>query len=110
MKAKLISIVSLLFISVTVFSQDAFDALTASQYPLKGTARYMSMGGAFTALGGDASTISLNPAGLGVYHSSEVTATLNLQNNATSSMWNYCCCVNYYSSLTNKLYCSSLTF
>jgi hypothetical protein len=88
MKAKLISIVSLLFISVTVFSQDAFDALTASQYPLKGTARYMSMGGAFTALGGDASTISLNPAGLGVYHSSEVTTTLNLQDNSTSSMWN----------------------
>ncbi len=88
MKTTLISIISLLVFSATAFSQDGFDALKASQYPLKGTARYMSMGGAFTALGGDASSISLNPAGLGVYRSSEVTATLNLQDNTTSSLWN----------------------
>ncbi|MBB3186483.1 OmpP1/FadL family transporter [Microbacter margulisiae] len=88
MKTTLISIVSLLLFSTTVFSQDGFDALKASQYPLKGTARYMSMGGAFTSLGGDPSSITLNPAGLGVYRSSELSATLNLQDNTTSSLWN----------------------
>ena len=31
----------------------------------------MSMGGAFTALGGDISTLSQNPAGIGVFRSSE---------------------------------------
>jgi len=68
--------------------QDEFDALKASQTQLKGTARFMSMGGAFTALGGDASAIALNPAGLGVYRSSELTATLNLLNSSTKSTWN----------------------
>lgn len=71
-----------------IHAQDEFDALKASQTQLKGTARYMGMGGAFTALGGDASAISLNPAGLGVYRSSELTATLNMMNNSTNSTWN----------------------
>lgn len=88
MKTKLITVISCLIFSAIAFAQDGFDALTYSQYPLKGTARYMSMGGAFTSLGGDASSITLNPAGIGVYQSSEVTATLNLQNNVTSSVWN----------------------
>ncbi|MFI3316337.1 MAG: outer membrane protein transport protein [Rikenellaceae bacterium] len=32
-----------------------------------GTARSMAMGGAFTSLGGDMSTVSINPAGLGMF-------------------------------------------
>jgi hypothetical protein len=88
LKQSLISISLLLGLAASIHAQDEFDALKASQMQLKGTARYMSMGGAFTALGGDASAISLNPAGLGVYRSSELTATLNLLNSSTSSTWN----------------------
>jgi hypothetical protein len=40
-----------------------------------GTARAMSMGGAFGALGGDASSIAINPAGIAVYRSSEFAFT-----------------------------------
>lgn len=59
-------------------AQGATDAFTLSQTQLRGTARYISMGGAFGALGGDLSTLTQNPAGIGVYRSSEIGATLDL--------------------------------
>lgn len=59
-------------------AQGAIDGFNFSQPDLKGTARFMSMGGAFGALGGDLSTLSQNPAGIGVYRSSEIGFTLNL--------------------------------
>lgn len=61
-----------------VSAQSAMDAFTASESQLRGTARYVSMGGAFGALGGDLSTLNQNPAGLGVYRSSEFGATLDI--------------------------------
>ncbi|MDE6534796.1 MAG: outer membrane protein transport protein [Muribaculaceae bacterium] len=65
-------------------AQSAMDAFTASESQLRGTARYVSMGGAFGALGGDLSTLTQNPAGLGVYRSSEFGATLDIDfHNAT---------------------------
>jgi hypothetical protein len=54
-------------------AQDQADALRYSQLILGGTARFMAMGGAFTALGGDASTLAYNPAGLGVFNKSQIT-------------------------------------
>lgn len=38
-----------------------------------GTARSMAMAGAFTSLGGDLSALGINPAGLGMYRSNEVS-------------------------------------
>ena len=68
-----------------MMAQGAIDAYTLSQSDLRGTARYMSMAGAFGALGGDLSTLNQNPAGIGVYRKSEVGVTLNLdfQNSST---------------------------
>lgn len=63
---------------MTTYGQSAIDAYRFSQPDLKGTARFMSMGGAFGALGGDLSTLSQNPAGIGVYRSNEVGFTLDL--------------------------------
>ena len=40
-----------------------------------GTARAMAMAGAFTSLGADASSLAINPAGLGMYRKSELTLT-----------------------------------
>ncbi len=59
-------------------AQSAVDAYNLSQNDLRGTARFMSMGGAFTALGGDLSSITQNPAGIGVYRRSEIGATLDI--------------------------------
>ncbi|HRC67042.1 MAG TPA: hypothetical protein PK976_03800, partial [Bacteroidales bacterium] len=60
------------------FSQGEVEALKLSGSDLSGTARGMAMGGAFGALGGDLTGISINPAGIGVYRSSEVVGTLGL--------------------------------
>ena len=42
-----------------------------------GTARYVGMGGAMTAIGGDPSAALDNPAGLGLYRHSEIMLTLD---------------------------------
>ena len=49
--------------SGVVFAQGELDAYRYSQTELNGTARYLGMGGAFGALGGDISSMSSNPAG-----------------------------------------------
>lgn len=61
-----------------MFAQTAIDAYSISQSDLRGSARFMSMGGAFTALGGDISTLNQNPAGIGVYRSSDLSVTLDI--------------------------------
>ncbi|MDE6486070.1 MAG: hypothetical protein K2L76_01025 [Muribaculaceae bacterium] len=67
-----------LALPVMAIAQSSVDAYALSQGELRGTARFMSMGGAFTALGGDLSAITLNPASIGVYRSSEIGATLDI--------------------------------
>lgn len=42
-----------------------------------GTARYVGMGGAMTAIGGDPSAAMVNPAGLGVYRRSEISVSID---------------------------------
>lgn len=67
-------------------TQTAYDALIASSNELNGTARFMAVGGAMGALGGDASTIFYNPAGIGIYRSSELTVSANVNwDNSTMS-------------------------
>lgn len=74
-----------------MFAQSAIDAYRISQPDLKGTARFMGMGGAFGALGGDLSSISVNPAGIGVYRSGDVgfTVDLDLQKSVNKPSGNF---------------------
>lgn len=69
-------------------AQTEFDAFKMVQTDINGTARYMSMGGAFGALGGDASAIKDNPAGLGIYRRSELVGSLNLLSQKSTANWN----------------------
>jgi len=63
-------------LSITsLMAQTAVDALRYSRIVPGGTARFVSMGGAFGALGGDFSMLSTNPGGIGLYKSSEFTIT-----------------------------------
>ncbi len=71
-----------------VTAQNVDDALRYSQIFYGGTARFMSMGGAFTALGGDISSLSQNPAGLGVFRSSELIITPQMYHIKTSAGFN----------------------
>jgi hypothetical protein len=66
-------------------AQDAFDVLQMSQTELRGTSRFQSMAGAFGALGGDLSTLTQNPAGIGVYRNSDLGITLSLDFNSSKS-------------------------
>lgn len=74
-----------LLLSGSAFGQGEMDAFNLSYNDLTGTARSVAMGGAFGALGGDVSGISINPAGIGVYKSSELVTTLNFTNAKTKT-------------------------
>lgn len=78
MKKTLLALATAAAVPAGVMAQSAVDAYTLSQTDQRGTARFMSMGGAFTALGGDLSTLNQNPAGIGVYRRSEIGATLDI--------------------------------
>ncbi|MDE7154301.1 MAG: hypothetical protein K2O00_07670 [Muribaculaceae bacterium] len=69
--------------ALAAFAQSGFDGYQLSHSDLRGTARFMSMGGAFTALGGDMSSLNQNPAGIGIYRKSEVSLTVDF--NMTNS-------------------------
>ncbi|MDT0689453.1 outer membrane protein transport protein [Salegentibacter sp. F188] len=77
-----------------VAGQTTADAYRYSSEELTGTARYRSMSGAFGALGGDISAISINPAGSAVFLNSFATFTLDHRNSENS--------VNYFNGLTTN--------
>ena len=78
-------LVVLLF-PISIFAQGPNDVLRLSHYYSYGSARMVSMGGAFGALGSEFTTLSHNPAGLGVFRTSEFsfTPSLKIRNNETS--------------------------
>lgn len=84
---KVLIVMSVLALSSTAFSQSELDAFKYAQSDLNGTARYLSMGGAFGALGGDISAMNTNPAGLAIYRSSEVVTTLSLSSIGAKTNW-----------------------
>lgn len=61
-------------------SQEVSDALRFSQDNLTGTARFRAMSGAFGALGGDLSSISVNPAGSAIFINNQMGVTFSNQN------------------------------
>lgn len=74
-----------LAVPMLAISQTSYDAYQLSRYDLRGTARFMSMGGAFTALGGDLSTLNQNPGGIGVYRKSDIGLTLDIDMQSAKS-------------------------
>ena len=86
---KVLTIASALALSTSfAFAQGLTDAYKyVNNGDVTGTARSMAMGGAFGALGGDISVMNHNPAGLAIYRSSEVVATIDVSNMASKSNW-----------------------
>ncbi len=82
---KLSFLISMLFLSAMLNAQTAADALRYSNLNYSGTARFTSMSGAFTAVGADFSVLSSNPAGMGLFKSSDFTITPSLYFGKTSS-------------------------
>ncbi|MDB2314833.1 outer membrane protein transport protein [Flavobacteriaceae bacterium] len=67
------------------YAQSIDDILRYSRTELKGSARYVSLGGAFNALGGDFSAINDNPAAAAVFLNSEIGVTLNNLDNKVNA-------------------------
>jgi len=90
-----ISFIALLLVCTlsTTQAQTETQALRYSMHNPFGTARYAAQGGATGALGGDLSSVQINPAGLGFYRSSEITYTNSFYWVNTSS--------NYLGSVTD---------
>ncbi len=101
-RSLIISLICLLFSSLAV-SQNEMDALRYAQIFPDGTARFASMGGAFGAIGGDITSLSINPAGIGIYRSSSfsVTPALNYNQANTRFFNNHVDDMKYSANLNN---------
>jgi len=82
---KIILFFAVSFIANWVYGQGEMDAFKLSNNDLSGSARGIAMGGAFGALGGDVTGVSQNPAGIGVYRSSEIAGSLDFSSVNTES-------------------------
>ncbi|MBR5540989.1 MAG: hypothetical protein IKU64_01310 [Bacteroides sp.] len=80
--------VGAMILAMHINAQNAYDAERLLGNDLNGTARYVGMGGAMSALGGDISVIGSNPAGIGIFRSNDFSVTLGLNNATTVSLFN----------------------
>lgn len=75
-------------LALTARAQTSYNAGIVMENQLNGTARFVGMGGAMSALGGDLSTMSTNPAGIGLYRSSDVALTIGWFNPSSKANFN----------------------
>ena len=85
MKNKVILTACALLAMATAGAQNAYDAERLLGNDLNGTARFVGMGGAMGALGGDMSVMGTNPAGIGIYRSNDVALSFGFNNTAAKS-------------------------
>ncbi len=81
MKKYIPNVLIVFLYTLGTYAQSMDDLLRYTRTELKGTARYVSMSGAFNALGGDFSAIKDNPAAAAVFLNSEIGLTLNTVEN-----------------------------
>lgn len=79
---RIINIFVLIVVAIQMNAQSTYNVTPLFSPELTGTARFVGMGGAMSALGGDISTMSSNPAGIGIYRSCDfaTTASINFLN------------------------------
>lgn len=66
--------------SLNGIAQETYENAEIATEDLNGTARYVGMGGALDALGADISTISTNPAGIGLFRHSSANVSFGMVN------------------------------
>lgn len=79
--------IALLLGTIVLKGQNEREAMLFSQTNENATARFSSMGGAFTALGGDMSSLSQNPAGIAIFRKSEFNFGIGLFKDKTSTLY-----------------------
>ncbi|MCX6208523.1 MAG: outer membrane protein transport protein [Bacteroidetes bacterium] len=79
---KYLLLITLTFFCSYAFSQTPEEGLRTAWFTQNGTARTNAVGGAIGSLGGDLTAANINPAGLGMYKTSEFVLSLGaLKNN-----------------------------
>ena len=75
--------------ALPLMAQETYENANLATEDLTGTARYIGMGGAMEALGADISTISTNPAGIGLFRRSSLSTSVGLisQQDAQNFDW-----------------------
>ncbi|WP_337966948.1 outer membrane protein transport protein [uncultured Flavobacterium sp.] len=84
MKKILFLLITGLTVSVS-HSQEVSDAIRYAQDNITGTARFRAMSGAFGAVGGDLSSITVNPAGSAIFSNNQVGVTFSNQSTKNNS-------------------------
>ncbi len=82
---KLIILSFACLLATSLFAQNPADALRYSRFYYGGTARFQGLGSAMGAVGADYSVAATNPAGLGLFKSSELSISPSFWNSATSA-------------------------
>ena len=75
---KYIIMVVMAFAAMPMLAQETYENAKIVGEDLNGTARYVGMGGAMEALGADISTISTNPAGIGLFRKSAANVSFGV--------------------------------
>ena len=88
MKKLYISVVALSLCGMPAMAQETYENTRLIDNDLNGTARYVGMGGAMEALGADISTMSSNPAGIGLFRKSKVDLSLGLVSQQDATKFN----------------------
>lgn len=81
---RILSSMAFVSCSLLIQAQTVYDAVNVADKDINGTARFVGMGGAMSALGGDISTMSTNPAGIGIYRNNDIAFTMGYNVNSTS--------------------------
>ena len=84
-KRFLTSTIAMVMVGGMLQAQTQYEAARLTDNDLNGTARFVGMGGAMSALGGDISTISTNPAGIALFRRNDFSTSLSLMDSKTST-------------------------
>lgn len=87
MKKSFLIIACSIIIAQSANAQDEYDALRYENSNYYGTARGLSIGNAMGSVGGDFSSLSINPAGIGIYRRGEFVFSPSFQINNNSSTY-----------------------
>lgn len=87
MKKQIIIAALFLVCGMGAWGQNVYDAANIINKDLSGTARFVGMGGAMGALGGDISTMGVNPAGIGIFRSNDFSTSLSFSTLNTESKY-----------------------
>lgn len=78
----------LLMMPCFIVAQNMYNVVPLVDKKLTGTARFIGMGGAMGALGGDISVMSSSPAGIALYRSNDANLTVSADFDALKAIYN----------------------